>query len=127
MPMTFGEFSSANRHRCEAPDGFNHALNSWDASDWMTATMGELGEAANIVKKLNRFRDGINGNKETIDELRAKLRRELGDTFVYLDLFCQSLGFSIADAACEVFDRKSEEIGYPIKLGVALTEAEGGR
>lgn len=45
-------FSERNRTRCEAPDGFNHELNSWSLSDWFTATMGELGEAANLAKKL---------------------------------------------------------------------------
>lgn len=116
MPMTFGQFSQANRDRCEAENGFNHALNSWSASDWMTASMGELGEPANVVKKLNRYRDGINGNKEAENVLRDKLRREIGDTFVYLDLMAQALGFSLADAAVEVFNAKSEEIGYPVKL-----------
>jgi len=117
--LNFVEFSKANRARCESPQGFNHALNSWSASDWMTATMGELGEAANIVKKLNRYRDGIIGNKEAEDVLRDKLRREIGDTFGYLDLMAQLLGFNIGDAAAEVFDRKSEEIGYPIRLRAA--------
>jgi NTP pyrophosphatase (non-canonical NTP hydrolase) len=111
--MTFEDFSRANRTRCEAPDGFNHSLGSWSSSDWMTATFGELGEAANIVKKLNRVRDGIPGNKASDKELRDKLRRELGDAFVYLDLMCQSLGFNIVEAAVEVFNAKSEEIAYP--------------
>lgn len=113
MPMTFGEFSQANRERCESLDGFNHALNGWSASDWMTALVGELGEAANVIKKLNRVRDGVPGNKQSEQELRDQLRKELGDTFVYLDLLCQSLGFSVADAATEVFNSKSIEIGYP--------------
>lgn len=121
--MTFEQFSKANRARCEAPDGFNHALNSWDSSDWITAVVGELGEAANIVKKLNRYRDGIKGNKETEAVLRAKLRRELGDTYVYLDLFCQSLGFTVEAAAREVFDNKSVEIGYPVRLNGVLEAA----
>lgn len=110
--MNFADFSMANRERCEARDGFNHALNSWSVSDWMTATMGELGEAANVAKKLNRYRDGINGNKESEDELRAKLRREIADTFIYLDLLAQACGFTIEDAAREVFNAKSAEIGY---------------
>lgn len=113
MPMTFGEFSAANRERCEHPAGFNHPLNSLSASDWTTALVGELGEAANVIKKLNRYRDGIPGNKATEAALRSQLRKELGDTFVYLDLLCQSLGFSVADAAVEVFNSKSVEIGYP--------------
>lgn len=120
MPMTFAEFSSANRERCESPHGFNHALGAWSSSDWMTALVGEVGEAANIVKKLNRVRDGVPGNKLTADELRAELRKELGDVFVYLDLMSQSLGFNIADAAAEVFNAKSKEIGYPNPLAVSI-------
>src|ERR1700721_1513228 len=99
MPMTFGQFSQANRARCESPQGFNHPLSGWSTSDWFLAILGELGEAANVAKKLNRVRDGITGNKETPEELRAKLRKEMGDVFVYLDLTAQSLGFQIADAA----------------------------
>lgn len=111
-PLSFEEFSEANRARCEAPNGSDHDLGSWSASDWFTAILGEPGEAANVAKKLNRYRDGIRGNKETAEALQAKLRRELGDTFVYLDLLCQSLGFRIGDAAVEVFNAKSAEIGY---------------
>ena len=50
------------------------------------------------------------------NQLRAKLRKELGDTFVYLDLTAQALGFFIADAGVEVFNAKSEEIGYPERI-----------
>ena len=116
MPMTFGQFSDANRRRCESPQGFNHQLSGWSTSDWMTALVGEVGEAANVVKKLNRVRDGVPGNKLTADELRDQLRKELGDVFVYLDLMAQSLGFTIADAAAEVFNAKSADLGYPEKL-----------
>lgn len=116
MAMTFGQFSEANRARCESPQGFHHPLSGWSTSDWMTAMVGEVGEAANVVKKLNRYRDGVPGNKVPEAELRDQLRRELGDVFVYLDLMAQSLGFSIADAAAEVFNAKSAEIGYPKHL-----------
>lgn len=114
--MTFEEFSEVNRRRCESPDGFNHAIASWSLSDWMTATTGELGEAANIAKKLNRVRDGVPGNKETEPELRAALKDEVADVFIYLDLLAQSQGFSLADAVCAKFDRTSEKIGYPYRL-----------
>lgn len=111
--MTFEEFSAANRERCESPQGFKHALGSWSTSDWFLAMVGELGEAANVAKKLNRVRDGIPGNRETPEELQAKLRRELADAFVYMDLAAQSLGFNIGEAARDVFNAKSVEIGYP--------------
>lgn len=112
-PVEFAEFSAANRRRSEAKDGFNHKLESWSLSDWFLAFIGEAGEAANIAKKLNRIRDGIPGNKETPDELRAKFRREIGDALIYLDLLAQSQGFDLLSAAVEAFDNKSAEIGYP--------------
>lgn len=108
--MTFQRFSALNAARCR--DGFKHDLKDWSPSDWMTATMGELGEAANVVKKLNRVRDNINGNKETADALREKLAGELADTFIYLDLMCQALGIDLESAVTRTFDAKSREIGY---------------
>ena len=116
MSMTFAEFSRANRTRCEHPEGFNHPLAGWSTSDWFVAIMGELGEAANIAKKLNRIRDGIPGNDEDETELRMKLRKELADTYVYLDLTAQALGIVLEHAVVEVFDDKSEKIGYPHML-----------
>ena len=117
MSLHFESFSRVNRDRCEASNGFNHALQSWTLSDWFTAALGELGEAANVAKKLNRIRDGIKGNTEGEADLRAKLRAEIADTFIYLDLLAQSAGFSLAEAVVETFDRKSAQIGYPIRLG----------
>lgn len=114
--MDIKEFSRANRARCEAADGFNHALNSWSLSDWMTATLGELGEAANVAKKLNRVRDGIPGNKETEAELRAKFARELADTFIYLDLMAQAAEIDLPATVREVFNAKSEQIGAPHRV-----------
>lgn len=116
--MFLKTFSLANRSRCESPDGFNHALESWSLSDWFTACLGELGEAANVAKKLNRIRDGIPGNKEAEAELREKLARELADTFIYLDLLAQAAGVDMAAAVAETFNAKSIEIGSPHRVGL---------
>ena len=113
--MDFAGFSIVNLTRCTAPNGFNHALNSWSLSDWFTAVTGELGEAANIAKKLNRIRDGIPGNTETEEELRAKLADEIADTFIYLDLLAQSQGFNLAVIVRDKFNRTSKKIGCPIE------------
>lgn len=110
--MNFDDFSIENRARCEAVTGFNHRLSSWSLSDWFTAVVGELGEAANIAKKLNRVRDGVRGNKETEAELHSKLRSELADAYIYLDLLAQSAGINIGAAVRDTFDAKSKEIGY---------------
>ena len=116
MKFDLDEFDAVNLQRCESPQGFNHKIESWSLSDWMTATMGELGEAANIVKKLNRCRDGINGNTETEAMLREKLTRELADVFIYLSLTAQRAGVKLSQVVPQVFDAKSEQIGYPVRL-----------
>jgi NTP pyrophosphatase (non-canonical NTP hydrolase) len=82
----------------------------------MTAVAGELGEAANVAKKLNRVRDGIPGNVETPDQLRASLADEIADTFIYLDLLAQSQGIVLEEAVLDKFQRTSKKIGYDDKL-----------
>lgn len=123
--LTFEAFSRENRARCEAPDGFNHAIDSWSLSDWMTATLGELGEAANVAKKLNRVRDGIPGNTRTESELRADLAAELADAFIYLDLLAQSQGIALADAVRAAFDAKSAKLGYVARGATPAGEVAG--
>lgn len=90
--MDMKAFSDENVARCTAPNGFNHPLDSWSIRDWLVATMGELGEAANVLKKLNRVRDGIPGNAVKPEILRDMLADELADTYIYIDLTCRSLG-----------------------------------
>lgn len=116
--MDMRDFSKANRARCEAPNGFNHPLGMWSASDWATATVGEVGEAANFVKKLNRIRDGVPGNAphETEEFLRGQLAKELADAYTYLDLWAQALGFSLNDEVIDKFNLVSDKVGYPGKL-----------
>lgn len=114
--MDFRYFAFENKARCVSPDGFNHHLQDWSLSDWFTATLGELGEAANVAKKLNRVRDGIGGNSETPEQLQQMLRDEVADTFIYLDLLAQAAGFSLEDAVVAKFNRTSEKVGYPHTL-----------
>lgn len=115
MSLTFEQFAKHNRARCESLSGFNHKLDSWSLSDWMTATMGELGEAANVAKKLNRIRDGIPGNKLSEPELQVMLKNEIADVFIYLDLMAQSQGINLEEAVRDAFNAKSRELGCPIE------------
>lgn len=107
-------FSERNRQRCESPTGFNHPLHSWTLSDWMTATVGELGEAENIIKKMNRHRDGV---KEDIpmEQLQDMLADELADAEIYLDLLFQAAGIDRTAAIEGKFRRTSQKIGYELE------------
>lgn len=104
-------FSKKNLERCESEYGFNHKLSDWSLSDWMTATLGELGEAANVIKKLNRHRDGI-AEKLSEAELKSMLADELADAEIYLDLLFQAAGIDKQVAVESKFNRTSLKIGY---------------
>lgn len=125
--LTFRDFAAVNLSRCEGPAGFGHLIREWTLSDWFTAAMGEFGEAANKAKKLNRYRDGIPGNIESEDDLRAGLADEIADTVIYLDLLAQAAGLDLAEAIVSKFNRTSEKIGAPHRLPAAeiiASEAE---
>lgn len=106
------KFSERNLKRCQSKTGFNHKLDSWSLSDWMTAVVGELGESANNIKKLNRVRDGVRGNSETPEQLKANLADELADTVIYLDLLAQAAGFDLDTIRDAKFAKTSRKIGY---------------
>lgn len=106
----------------KAPRGSTTPLNSWSRSDWFTAVLGELGEAANVAKKLNRVRDGIPGNSETEAELRAALAVELADTFCYLDLLAQSEGVDLGEAVIEKFNYISRKIGSKLLISDGMPD-----
>ncbi len=106
------KFSQENLRRSESPRGFGLAVNSWSLSDWLTATVGELGEAANIIKKLKRAEDGIPGNTEPLERLKEMLADELADTFIYLDLLIQAAGFDPEIIVARKFRKTSAKIGY---------------
>lgn len=127
MKFDLNAFSAENLERCLSPGGFNHPLDGWSLSDWMVAATGELGEAANVLKKLNRVRDGIPGNTETPEHLRAQFADEIADTVIYLDLLAQAAGFTLAQAVRTKFNKTSAKIGYS-RPSVAdrLTQKPGG-
>jgi NTP pyrophosphatase (non-canonical NTP hydrolase) len=108
-------FSRVNLERCTSPTGFNHA-GGWTLSDWMVALLGEIGEAANVLKKLNRFSLGINGNDQEKAELETQFSSELADAFIYLDLLVQHAGINLPEAVRSVWNAKSRKIGYPVQI-----------
>lgn len=113
----FHVFSHVNLARCLRwhPQG----INSWSRSDWAVAMVGEAGEACNVIKKLNRIRDGLVGNHgEDADAsvLRAKLGKELADVVIYCDLMAQAEGFDLSDLIVQKFNEVSERNGLPERI-----------
>ena len=91
----------------------------WSLAHWANAVTGELGEAANLIKKIER-RDF------TLDEARIELGKELADVQTYLDILAFRCGVDLGAATIEKFNEVSERIGCDVRLGRRLVE-RGGR
>ena len=91
-------------------------LNSWSLSDWAVALGGEVGEVCDVIKKLNRVRDGMGGNKKEPYELQADLQEEIADVYLYLDLLAQAAGIDLASAVKAKFNQVSVRMNFPERL-----------
>lgn len=101
-------------------------LLQWSASDWGVALAGEVGEICNVIKKLNRYHQGLQQvavNMEasiagvTVPEfLSRQLAKEIGDVFIYLDLLAQREGLNLDDCVRDAFNSVSTREGFPEKL-----------
>ena len=112
--LTFSRFARVNCERCAAWHGDSRP---WTLSDWATATAGELGEACNIIKKLNRSQDGVSGNRGVTDEeLHEHLGEELADTLTYLFLLADAAGVNLEAAVEHKFNAVSEKHGFPHRI-----------
>lgn len=111
--MNLGLLRQANLQRqCE-----------WDPSNQITLAYrgnelaGEVGEACNVIKKLERERIGIRGSRET----KEHLAEELADVIICLDLIAMQAGIDLGDAVREKFNATSEKYGLKTKLNGNLS------
>lgn len=107
-----------------------HSLESWSPLEWAGAMCGEAGEAANAAKKLKRVTDQIAnedgrlfGQQMSLGDqgalYRAQVIKEYADTLIYGVLLCASVGATpeeIEQTVRDVFNKKSEEYGFPERL-----------
>jgi NTP pyrophosphatase (non-canonical NTP hydrolase) len=85
----------------------------WTTLEIAGELAGEVGELANVCKKLRRSEMGVPGNKLSDDELRQQARSEMADVFIVLMLTASKLGVDLYDAVCDTFNAKSEQMGFP--------------
>lgn len=110
-------FTAMNHMRCLRwhPDG----INSWSRSDWAVAMVGEAGEACNIIKKMNRLRDGLVGNHgddANAELLKAKLGKEIADVVIYCDLMATAEGLDLSTLIRDKFNEISARNGFPERI-----------
>lgn len=109
--LTFKALRSANTARCplfkNAKGETQHSGRDWSPNDWMVSTFGELGEAANVMKKVRR-------GDFTMHEARPKLAQEFADTIIYLDMLAAECGINLSEAIMETFNAKSAQLELPL-------------
>lgn len=77
-----------------------------------TELAGEVGEACNIVKKLERERLGLPGSRDTV----AHLAEELADIIICVDLMAMTYGIDLTQATCDKFNATSEKMKFKTRL-----------
>lgn len=119
--LSFGELRAANTARLplfrnrQGEIAHSRADGSdWSPADWLTAVVGEIGEAANLMKKLRRG-DFVLGSPEHIAAYND-LAYELADVVIYLDILAKQLGVDLAAAVREKFNIVSTRVGADVKL-----------
>lgn len=81
----------------------------WKLSAWCNAVTGELGEAANIIKKIER-------GDMTLDEAREDLAKEFADIVTYLDILAMRAGVDLGEATVNKFNEVSKRVGSSIRI-----------
>jgi len=90
----------------------------WDQDNQITAAYrgnelaGEVGEACNVIKKLERERLGILGSRATVGELAD----ELADVLICADLIAMHYGIDLEAAVARKFNATSEKVGLQTRL-----------
>lgn len=99
------EFKNARGEPAHSePDG-----SDWPLSAWSNAVLGELGEAANIIKKVER-------GDLTLDEARPALAKEFADVATYLDILAFRAGVDLGRATIDKFNEVSDRVGSRVYL-----------
>lgn len=100
-----GQFKNSKGEPAHSqPDG-----SDWSLGEWMNAILGELGEAANIVKKVQR-------GDMTLDEARPVLAKEFADVQTYLDITAFRAGVDLGEATREKWNEVSVRVGCALRL-----------
>jgi NTP pyrophosphatase (non-canonical NTP hydrolase) len=115
--LSFDRLRRANLERCV---GSFHPLHEWSLTDWTTAAAGEMGEAANVVKKIRRLQapDGTIAPLDVrqVALLIDDLTGEIADAVIYLDLLAARAGIDLGEAVRGKFNVVSERVDSEVRL-----------
>lgn len=92
-------------------------LEEWSPAEWGNAAAGEMGELCNVLKKLLRIEHGVQqANNMTREKLLKEAAKEIGDTYLYLNLIALRLDLNIFECIRDTFNRVSVREGFPHRI-----------
>lgn len=106
--LAFDTLRAANRQRVKHSK-FAKCESNWTLAHWMQATVGELGELANIMKKVDR-------GDMSLSEARESMAKEFADVQTYLDIMADKAGIDLGESTINKFNEVSQRIGSLIRL-----------
>lgn len=120
------EFQILNAQRAKRWHG-DSAEAQWSVLEWCGTMAGEVGEACNAAKKLKRITDQMANNdgrlfgqvtslEEQHLHYELQVGKEAADAIIYGLLVFNKLGIDAESVIRDVFNKKSEEYGFPEKV-----------
>lgn len=73
---------------------------------------GEVGEACNVAKKIERERHGWRGSRATLNDLA----QEIADVVICADLMALAAGIDLMAAVRAKFNATTDKVGLTVKL-----------
>jgi NTP pyrophosphatase (non-canonical NTP hydrolase) len=111
--LTLNQINAINVVRCAKW----HTGRPWSLAEWTNALSGEAGEAGNVAKKILRVDTGMVGQFDiSRSALIDKLGDELADTILYALLIFGQIGIDPEQRVRDVFNAKSDQLGFPERL-----------
>lgn len=90
----------------------------WDPSNKISLSYrgnelaGEVGEACNVIKKIDRERLGIRGSRASPEQLAE----ELADAIICIDLIAAAEGIDLSTAIRRKFNATSDKYGLDTRI-----------
>lgn len=81
----------------------------WTNAQWLQAVLGELGELANVLKKVDR-------GDFALEEAGEQIAHELADVVTYLDILAMRLDVDLGRAVVDKFNLVSARVHAGVRL-----------
>jgi len=112
--LTFNTLRQANVLRASKAEAYNEC-EKWGHAQWMQALVGEVGELANFLKKVDR-------GDFLIESISEDIANELADIQTYLDLLANHLNVDLGEATASKFNKVSKRIGADVFIKYDLSD-----